>query len=211
MPSGDEAAGGMPGASGSAGAGPGEQGSKGAGEQGTALTLEQALGELEKARKALKEANNESAGRRKRLEELEQGEAKRKELEMSEAQKTAKAAADLQAKVAELERQAQVREREQQERVIRYEVMLKASGLGVIDPDAAVKLMDWSALEFDEGGQPKNLEKVLRDLVKAKPYLVKPPAQGASGPNINAGESGRSSGQPDAGKVEELKRRFRLG
>jgi len=214
----EKTAGGMPGAGAAAGAGAqgegeqgaGAQGSKGAGEKQAALTLEEALGELERARKALKDANSESAGRRKRLEELEQAETKRKEAEMTEAQKAQKAAADLQAQIAELGRQAQVREREQQERVIRYEVMLKATGMGVVDPDAAVKLLDWSTLEFDEQGQPKNTEAVLKALMKAKPYLVKAAQAAGAGSNINAGETGKSN-QMDAGRVEEIKRRFRLG
>jgi len=215
----EKTAGGMPGAGAAAGAGAqgegdastaAQQGSKGAGEKQAALTLEAALGELERARKALKDANSESAGRRKRLEELEQAETKRNEAEMTAAQKAQKAAADLQAKIAEMEGQAKAREREQQERVIRYEVMLKATGMGVVDPDAAVKLLDWSTLEFDEQGQPKNTEAVLKALMKAKPYLVKAAQAAGAGSNINAGETGKSN-QMDAGRVEEIKRRFRLG
>lgn len=43
--------------------------------------------ELDKVRKALKDANKEAADRRKRLDELEAAEAKRKEAEMTETEK----------------------------------------------------------------------------------------------------------------------------
>lgn len=62
--------------------------------------------ELERVQKALKEANKEAAGRRKRLEELEQAEAKRKELELSEVERLQKQLADITGKAARLERES---------------------------------------------------------------------------------------------------------
>jgi hypothetical protein len=63
---------------------------------------------------------------------------------------------------------------------VRYEVMLAAQGLSVIDLDAAYRLLDPAALEFDATtGKPTNVDKALKDLIKAKPYLVKQPQQGS--------------------------------
>ena len=59
------------------------------------------------------------------------------------------------------------------EMTVRYEVMLKAQEMAIIDLDAAVRLMDMAALEFGEDGKPTNVEAVLKALIKAKPYLVK--------------------------------------
>ncbi len=75
-------------------------------------------------------------------------------------------------RIAELERQHTDASRAQQERILRYEAQLAASKLAIVDPDAAVKLMDWSALEYDEAGQPTNIESVLKELVKQRPYLA---------------------------------------
>ncbi len=114
-------------------------------------------------------------------------EAARYRTQLRDAQK---AIADYQAKekaladaqLSELERaQKQVAEWQQkhadttramQERIVGYEIQLQASRLNIIDPDAAVKLLDWSHLEYDEDGVPTNAAQVLADLVKAKPYLV---------------------------------------
>lgn len=208
----DKQAGGMPeaGTGGEMPAGTAGAQQQAQGGQPSGPTLEEMQAELERTRKALKEANSSDAQRRKRLEELETAEKKRQDESLNELQKAQKTAGDLQTKIAELERQAKDSEREQQERVIRYEVMLKATGLGVVDPEAAVKLMDWGSLEFAENGAPTNLEKVLKDLVKAKPYLVKQAtAQGA--PNINAGAANAGNEADAKARAEDLKRRFRIG
>lgn len=137
------------------------------------MSLEQALTELEKARKALKDTNAESAGRRKRLEELEAAEQARQTASLTETEKQAKASEALKQQAADLQKQMEILQREHQERVIRYEVMLKASNMGIIDLDAATKLMDWQELEFGEDGTPKNIDGVLKKLIKDRPYLSK--------------------------------------
>lgn len=62
---------------------------------------EELKAELEKVRKALKDANKEAAERRKRNEELEAAEAKRKEAEMTESEKAAARVKELESKLAE--------------------------------------------------------------------------------------------------------------
>ena len=60
--------------------------------------------ELEKTRKALRDANREAADRRKRLEAFEAEEAKRKEASMSELEKAQAQLSEWQQKAAEAER-----------------------------------------------------------------------------------------------------------
>lgn len=136
-----------------------------AGDPQPTLTLEQALDALRKARA-------EAASHRVKLNEYEtkQQEAERAKLSKEE---------QLSAKIADLERDLTERTRQHQERTIQYEVRLHAAKLGIIDPDAAVKLMDWSALEFDQDGNPKNAQKLLKDLVAEKPYLAGTPPSGS--------------------------------
>jgi hypothetical protein len=57
-----------------------------------------------------------------------------------------------------------------------------AESVGVIDPPAAIRLLDWDSLA--DPGNPTEVEAAIRQLVKEKPYLKKPAAKtdaGASG------------------------------
>ena len=151
----------------------------------------------------------------RKLREFEKSaKAQLKELETLRTQaKTADAAKlsdqeRLTQRVAELEQTLADAQTQHQERTVRYEVLLKASELGLVDLDAAVRLLDWAALEFDEDGRPTNTEKVLKDLIKAKPYLVKSQAA-QTAPNINAGARSGSE-QDQKARDDELRRRFRL-
>jgi len=58
-----------------------------------------------------------------------------------------------------------------QERV-EGQIRVASQSLGIVDPEAAFRLLDQSTLEIDDDGKVKNAEKALRDLVKAKPYLL---------------------------------------
>lgn len=107
----------------------------------------------------------EAAEYRKRLRELEQTVKQHEESKLSETER-------LQKRLAELELEQASYQRERQERTLKYESMLAASRLGIIDPEAAYRLLDLSKIEFDEDGAPKNIEQALKDLLKAKPYLV---------------------------------------
>jgi hypothetical protein len=141
----------------------------------------------------------ENANLRKRLADFEAAEAKKNEASLSEAEKQSKRA-------AELEAQLKAVQTAQQEQIVRYEVMLRAAALNVVDPEAAVKLIDLSSLEFDESGKPINIDKALSALLKQKPYLVKPVE--AAAPNVNA-RNGNDKGDAKAHE-EELRRRYRI-
>lgn len=150
---------------------------------------------LDEARKLRREAQ----ALRKRLADFEAAEAKKHEAELSEAEKQAKRAAELEAQLAAVQAASQ-------EQTVRYEVTLRAASKNVVDPEAAVRLMDLSSLEFDESGKPTNIDKALDALLKHKPYLVKPVE--AAAPNVNA-RNGKDKGDAKAHE-EELKRRYRI-
>lgn len=117
----------------------------------------------------------EAAEYRRRLRELEQTVKQHEEAKLSETER-------LQQRLAELEREQAAWQRERQEHTLRYETMLAASRLGIVDPEAAYRLLDLTALEFDEDGRPQNLEQALKALLKARPYLAGPPAATAGSP-----------------------------
>lgn len=100
----------------------------------------------------------EAAEYRKRLRELEQKAQEQENAKLSETER-------LQKRLAELEREQAAYQRERQERTLKYETMLAASRLGIVDPDAAYRLLDVASIEFAEDGTPKNLEAALKELV----------------------------------------------
>ncbi len=124
----------------------------------------------------------EAADYRKRLRELEGKVKAEEEAKMTEQEK-------LQKRLAELVRQTTEYQQTMQARTLEYEVKLHAAQLGVVDPEAAYRLLDTREIEFGEDGKPANIEKALRALIAAKPYLaggggqVSPtnPAQGKIG------------------------------
>jgi hypothetical protein len=171
----------------------------GAADNSDGMSLEQALTELEQARKALKAVNSESAGRRKRLDELESAEQARERAKLSEVEQATKDRDAAAAKLKDAEERATAMEKAHRESIIRYEVQLAALTMGIVDPDAAVKLMDWEKIVFADDGKPKNVDAVLKALVGAKPYLAKA-TSGSSGLGTPPGK--QKSQQPADGDRE---------
>lgn len=145
----------------------------GATPEKAALTLEEALKRLVDLEHSNLNAKEEVERHRKKLTAYEQErEAAKKateEAQLSEIERSKKQYAELQAQHTQYQQQMQAR-------VVRYEVERQATKLGIIDPDAAAKLLNYSELEYDEDGSPKNADKLLEKLIKNKPYLA-PPAQ----------------------------------
>ncbi|HOM83934.1 MAG TPA: phage scaffolding protein [Armatimonadota bacterium] len=179
----------------SVGQGPNESGRE---PQGGSLQESEARGQepesfdVEYVRKLRAEA----AEYRKRLRELEAAVKKQEEAKLSETER-------LQQRLAELEREQAEWQRERQERTLKYEVMLAAGRLGIVDAEAAYKLLDLSTIEFDEDGNPTNIEKALRNLVSKRPYLV-------GGNTSSPTNPARSSQQPNT-ETEEQRRRRLMG
>jgi|SRR5579885_814773 len=150
------------------------------------LTLEEALKRIAEIEHAHSNAKEELERHRRKLSAYEkkeaEAEAARKAAEdaqLSELERTRKQHAELQAA-------HDVYVRQMQERLVRYEVERQASKLGIIDPDAATRLLDWSELEYEDDGTPKNARELLEKLLKNKPYLApalaSPPPQHGSSP-----------------------------
>lgn len=147
--------------------------------------------ELESARKALAAANREAADRRKKLDAYEQAEAARKEAEMSEVEKAVKRANDLQAQL-EAERQAR------RDGALKGAVTVAAMKAGFHNPDDAWAFLPAGAVSLDDGEQVQGVDEALKELVKARPYLVKQSAAALVTP----------SGTPDGAAKSAGKQRF---
>lgn len=154
---------------------------------------------LDEARKLRRESQN----LRKRLAEFEKVDGERKAAELSEVERATQQKAALEQELAKLKA-------EQRAQVVRYEVMLRASALNVVDPDAAVKLLDLDGLAVDDDGavDGDTVDKALKALLKGKPYLVK--QETALAPDVNARTGKQSNGADAAAREEELRRRYRI-
>ena len=144
-------------------------------EEKGATTEAQAAEEERFDAEYVKGLRKESAAYRKRAQEAE---ARAKALEDAKLSETER----MQNRLAELERQQADHERERQEWTLRQEVNAAANAMGLVDADAAYKLLDMAELEFAESGAPKNLDKALANLVKARPYLVAAPTVSTTNP-----------------------------
>lgn len=112
------------------------------------------------------------------LEKLQTANLTEQERKDKEYQRAQQQTAELAAKLAETEK----RNRELHARSL---VQAAATRLGVVDPDAAyVLLRDSGTVEPDETGQfdPKKIETAVRELVKAKSYLLAAPQTSAANP-----------------------------
>lgn len=128
----------------------------------TADELSRARSEAAKYRTELREA-------KAKLEAAEKAQKERDDAEKSELQKATERTTLLEAEVKE-------RDERIQKLSLRHEVVLQASKLGIVDPDAAYKLLDKKDVEYEDG-EPTNVEALLTKLLDEKPYL-----KGKAGP-----------------------------
>ena len=103
------------------------------------------------------------------------------------------------ARAAKLEREAEQAKTRAQEVTLRSAIVAEAARKQVVDPDAAVALIDRAALEFDSDGSPTNIADAMDSLLKAKPYLAGGGARGGSA------DQGARSGGPAQVTAAELK------
>ncbi len=134
----------------------------------------------------------ENAAYRKRMRELEQTIKAYDEERLSESERQRK-------RISEMERDAELARQEAQELRLRLHVERQARRLGIVDEEAALALLDRSALEYDDRGNPTNLEAALRNLLKAKPYL-------AQVGNISAGSPMNPARPHTSLNIEDIKR-----
>ena len=80
--------------------------------------------------------------------------------------------AKAQERAAELEKQLADAAEKQKALMTQNDIAAKAAKLGIVDPDAAYKLLNRSELEYGDDGAPTNTETLLVALLKEKPYLA---------------------------------------
>lgn len=119
----------------------------------------------------VKKLRREAAASRRALKELEAWKQEREQADLSDLDR---ARAENEAARAQLEAlQKQIRGER-----LQNAVMSSASKAGVVDPEAAFRLLDLDAIEYDESGTPSNLDSVVKQLIKSRPYLKPQPSAG---------------------------------
>jgi hypothetical protein len=153
---------------------------------------------LEAAEASRERAANDAARYRRQLREREQEERQREQEGQTVEQRQAAF--------------AQEQEAFEQERTqFRLERAMAHIGteLNLVDPDAALWLLDWEKIDFDDDGNPKNLKDLTQDLIRQKDWLVKkadtpttptPPVA----PTIGAASGAATAGPPPALTAQEL-------
>lgn len=158
----------------------------------TPPTLAELTAERDRIATALKAANREAAERRKKLEALEQAEAKRQQAEMTEAEKAKAAKDELETKYTQLVAQYDGLRLRQAffDEVARQSVTF-ASEQARAD---AYELAELAAVL--EGGevQAKALSEAVKALQRTRPYLF---GQAATAPDIGATARGGADGLPE--------------
>lgn len=152
---------------------------------------------LEAAEEARKRAAEDAAKYRRRLREREEADRARE----------AEGQSDEERRAAE----AQEREAFEQERTqFRLERAMARVGdeLNLVDPDAALWLLDWNEIDFDDDGKPTNLKELTQDLIRQKDYLVKKEATSVpatpAAPTIGASSGAAVAGPPPSLTAQEL-------
>lgn len=125
-----------------------------------------------------KKLAREAAKWRTRTRELEAQLKARDEAEMSEQEKA-------QRRMLELEQQVEATEARLREAQLRQDVTTVAARLGVVDADAAYRLLDTTGLTWDEAESKwEGVSDAVAALVEEKDYLVgKPPASSSAPAN----------------------------
>ena len=170
---------------------------------------EQAEGEVPESEASpqdprVQKANREAQALRKRLRETEAKLAEREQAEMSEIERQAARVQALEAELSESKSRAR-------EASLRASVVDACRPLNIVDPEAALALLDRDAIDFDEDlGRWTGVEQALSALAESKPYLVEKNSAGGHptnpartrGPNFTI-EQIRSMGDAEMQALSE--------
>lgn len=151
-------------------------------DQTTTQSAEELAAENARLQSALKAANNESAGRRKRLEELEAAEKQRQEAELSEIDKLNKRLADAEQAKTQATQQAQ-------QTLLRAAFVAEAAKADAQFPEDAFRLADLSGVTVDDSGTVTGVAEAVKAIVENGRLPVK--RQRA--PSLDAGAGGSQS------------------
>lgn len=175
----------------------------------TEPSIDDLKAQVQRMEAALSKSNKDGKGHRlqadelgKKLQELETFKAKVDAEKLSDEEKRTLERQSLEKQLTEIQKEKETALRQTQELRVTNEVFKHGQRLNVIDLDAAVKLLDSSQIEYDDSGQPSNIEALLKTLVKERSWLVGKQQQTSGGATNPSRTATNSSGEitPDYAK-----------
>jgi hypothetical protein len=118
---------------------------------------------------------------RDKIKAAEAAEEARKQAALSEEEK-------VKSRLAALEQQNKDLLEQSRTSALRASVAETATRLGFRNPEVAFRLLDATAIDYKEDGTPRNLERLLKDVLEKDPYLGKP----TGAPDFGGGQRGKT-------------------
>jgi hypothetical protein len=162
------------------------------------LSPDQMEAEIRALRDQLSKTNAESAGRRKRLRELEDAEEARRRATLTETERV------------KAERDAFEAERDEAKALLDAErigiaVERAALAAGFEYPQDVVKLIDLSGVDVNEDGKIRGVDRAVSELARQRPGLVRAPSTHRPGTPPPRGPSPRPPSRAEPSDVEKLR------
>lgn len=117
----------------------------------------------------VQQLRREAAQWRKQAQEASDKIQQFEEAQLSETERLQKQAQEALARAERAEQQAR-------ESRLRSHIEMTAARQGIIDPEAAYRLIDLASIDFDSEGNPQGVQQALSALLQSKPYLIAAPA-----------------------------------
>lgn len=132
---------------------------------------------LSRKERKLKEQFGDYDDIKQKLKEYEEQKQKKEREELSELERLQKDLEEKDGKLSEYEKRMQkIEEERKQERITRaFEAEARKANIEYVDD--AYKLANIEAIEINEDGSVKNMADIVKELVEAKPFLVKKEAK----------------------------------
>lgn len=141
----------------------------------------------------------ESAGYRNKLRDTEQQLAELRQSQMSEEERR-------EARLAELTSRNQALEDQVKAARLEAAVVAAAGRLDIVDPDAAVRLLDLTGVTYSDDGAPENIDALLNGLLEARPYLRRPDPAPTVGQSASPANPAKAAPQGAALTRDDLAR-----
>jgi membrane protein involved in colicin uptake len=154
--------------------------------------------ELEEARKEAAKYRTERKELAAKLAEYEALKKAEDEAKLSEQEKAQKRSEELAKKLSEYEAKMVAVEARSRALALENAVIAAAPKAGIAHPGAAVKLLDPTTLELNDDGTPKNLDDVLKGLLKEYPFLGAGPVITATNPSRSESQAGATEAAREA-------------
>ena len=158
----------------------------------------------------VKKLRDEAAGHRTKAKDLEQKLAGASQDTMAKVLKALGLEPDpnknYENQLAEAKKKAQEAEERANQRLIKAEVKVISSQLGIIDPDAALALMDKGKIKVNDAGDVEGAKEALEALLKEKPYLKGQPGNTQLGGGSNPAGGGNKNQSTGVGMNDFIRR-----